>query len=60
MVISGRLLTRAVTERDVGSVGGLIFLATKSDHWNGEPRLECVNGRHPPSGTPVSELIWTW
>ena len=21
--------------------------------WNGKPRLECVDGRHPPSKTPV-------
>ena len=27
--------------------------------WNGKPRLECVNGRHPPSKTPVGVLPWT-
>ena len=26
--------------------------------WNGKPRLECVNGRHPPSKTPVGALPW--
>ena len=28
--------------------------ATKSEKWNGKPRLECVDGRHPPSKTPVT------
>ena len=31
-------------------------LATKSEKWNGKPRLECVNGRHPPSKTPMGVL----
>ena len=34
-------------------------LATKSEKWNGKPRLECVDGRHPPSKTPVGVLPWT-
>ena len=34
-------------------------LATKSEEWNGKPRLECVDGRHPSSETPVSVLPWT-
>ena len=31
-------------------------LATKSEKWNGKPRLECADGRHPPSKTPVGVL----
>ena len=31
-------------------------LATKSEKWNGKPRLECVDGRHPPWKTPVGVL----
>ena len=31
-------------------------LATKSEKWNGKPRQECVNGRHPPSKPPVGVL----
>jgi len=27
--------------------------------WNGKPRLECVDGRHPPLKTPVGVLPWT-
>ena len=27
--------------------------------WNGKPRVKCVNGRHPPSKTPVVVLPWT-
>ena len=34
-------------------------LATKSEKWNGKPRLECVNGRYPPSKTSVGVLPWT-
>ena len=34
-------------------------LATKSEKWNGKPRLECVNGRHPRSKTNVRVLRWT-
>ena len=34
--------------------------ATKSGKWNGAPRLECVNGRHPPSKTPVGVLPWIY
>ena len=34
-------------------------LATKSEKWNGKPRLECVDSRHPPSKTPVRVLPWT-
>ena len=34
-------------------------LATKSEKWNGKPRLECVDGRHPPPKTPVGVLPWT-
>ena len=34
-------------------------LATKSEQWNGKPWQECVNGRHPPSKTPVGLLPWT-
>ena len=34
-------------------------LATKSEKWNGKPRLDCVDGRHPPSKTPVGILPWT-
>ena len=34
-------------------------LATKGEKWNGRPGLECVDGRHPPSKTPVGELPWT-
>ena len=31
----------------------------KSEKWNGKPRLECVNGRHPPSKNSVGVLPWT-
>ena len=34
-------------------------LATKSEKWNGKPRLDCVDGRHPPKNTPVGVLSWT-
>ena len=34
------------------------LLATKSEKWNGKPRLECFNGRHPPSKAPVGVLPW--
>ena len=34
-------------------------LAAKSEKWTGKPRLEYVNGRHPPSKTPVGVLPWT-
>ena len=33
--------------------------SAKSEKWNGKPRLECVNGRHPPSKTPVDILPWS-
>ena len=33
-------------------------LATKNEKWNGKPRLEYVNDRHPPSNTPVGVLPW--
>ena len=32
------------------------IILTKSEKWNGKPRLECVDGRHPPSKTPVGVL----
>ena len=31
-------------------------LATTSEKWNRKPRLECINGQHPPSKTPVGVL----
>ena len=31
----------------------------KCEKWNGKPRLECVDGRHPPWKTPVGLLPWT-
>ena len=34
-------------------------LATKSEKWNGKPRVVCVDNRHPPSKTPVGVLPWT-
>ena len=34
-------------------------LLQKSEKWNGKPRLECIDGRHPPSKTPVGVLPWT-
>ena len=34
-------------------------LLQKSEKWNGKPRVECVNGQHPPSKTPVGVLPWT-
>ena len=34
------------------------LLATKSEKWNGKPRLERVDGRHPSSKTPVGVLPW--
>ena len=34
-------------------------LATKSEKWNGKPRLKCVDGRHKPSKTPVDVVPWT-
>ena len=34
-------------------------LATKSEKWNGTPRLVCVNGQQPPMKTPVGVLPWT-
>ena len=34
-------------------------LATESGKWNGKSRLECVDGRHPSSKTPVGVLPWT-
>ena len=34
-------------------------LATKSEKWNGKPTVECVDGQHPPSKTPVGVLPWT-
>ena len=34
-------------------------LATKSEKWNGKPRLECVSGRYLLSKTPVGALSWT-
>ena len=34
-------------------------LSAKSEKWNGKPRLECVNGRHPPSKNPVDVLPWS-
>ena len=34
-------------------------LATKSEKWNGKPRLECVDGRRPLSKTPAGVLPWT-
>ena len=33
-----------------------LSLLLKSEKWNGKPRLECVNGRHPPSKAPVGVL----
>ena len=33
--------------------------AMKGEKWNGKPRVECGNGRHPPSKTPVGALPWT-
>ena len=30
-----------------------------SETWNGKPRLECVNGWHPPPKTPAGVLPWT-
>ena len=30
--------------------------ATKSEKWNGKPRPECVDGRHPHSKTPMGVL----
>ena len=35
------------------------LIATKSDKWNGQPRVKCVDGRHPPSKTLVGVLPWT-
>ena len=32
------------------------LLATKSEKWNEKPRLERVDGRHPPSKTPVGVM----
>ena len=34
-------------------------LATKSEKWNGKPRPECVDGRHPHSKTSMGVLPWT-
>ena len=34
-------------------------LATRSEMWNGNPRLECVNGWHPPSKTTMGVLPLT-
>ena len=36
------------------------WAATKSEKWNGKPRLECVTRRHPPSKTPVGWLPCPW
>ena len=33
--------------------------ATKSEKWNGTPRLECVDGRYPPSKPHVGVLLST-
>ena len=36
------------------------MLSTKSEKWNGKPRLAGVNARHPPSRNPVGILSWTF
>ena len=36
------------------------WFATKNEKWNGKPRLECVNDRHPSSKTPVGVIRWTY
>ena len=35
------------------------LVAPTLSKWNGNSRLECVDGRHPPSRTPVAVLPWT-